>query len=83
MFPALTRRGSQPQMATVSRWRTVTMPRLPHTIQLCTHCRHHPAGFWVSSHGDQTVRRPWCLSCCQDLDPDRHHIRPFDLQYLR
>jgi hypothetical protein len=33
--------------------------------------------------GDQTVRRPWCLSCCQDLDPACHHIRPFDLQYLR
>ena len=32
---------------------------------------------------DQTVRRPWCLSCCQDLDPARHHIKPFDLHYLR
>jgi hypothetical protein len=55
---------------TNSRRRTITTPRLlPHTIQLCTHCRHNPAGFWVSPNGDQTARRPWCLSCCQDLDP--------------
>ena len=67
-----------------SRWRTITMPRLlPHTIQLCIHCRQNPAGFWVSRDSDQTVRRPWCLSCCQGLDPACHHIRPFDLQYLR
>ena len=67
-----------------SRWRRIPMPRmLPHTIQLCIHCRHNPAGFWVSRDSDQTVRRPWCLSCCQDLDPACHHIKPFDLQYLR
>jgi hypothetical protein len=24
------------------------------------------------------VRRPWCLSCCQDLDPACHHVIPFD-----
>jgi hypothetical protein len=66
-----------------SLWRKVTMCRpLPHTIQLCIHCRHNPAGFWVSHNDDQTVRRPWCLSC-QDLDPAGYHIRPFDLQYLR
>ena len=59
--------------------RTLTMPRLlPHTIQLCLHCGHNPAGFWVSRDSDQTVRRPWCLSCCQDLDPACHHIKPFD-----
>jgi hypothetical protein len=62
-----------------TRRRTITMPRLlPHTIQLCIHCRHNPAGFWVSHTGDQTVRRPWCLSCCQDLDPGCHHISRFD-----
>ena len=62
----------------------MAMPRLllPHTIQLCVHCRHHPAGFWVSHRGDQSVRRPWCLSCCEDLDPARHQISPFDLRYL-
>jgi hypothetical protein len=67
-----------------SRSRAIPVPRLlPHTIQLCIHCRHNPAGFWVSRTSDQTVRRPWCLSCCQDLDPACHHIKPFDLQYLR
>jgi hypothetical protein len=67
-----------------SRWRTIPASRLlPHTIQLCIHCRQNPAGFWVSRDSDQTARRPWCLSCCQDLDPDCHHVRPFDLQYLR
>jgi hypothetical protein len=69
---------------TNSRRRTIPTPRLlPHTIRLCIHCRHNPAGFWVSRDGDQTVRRPWCLSCCQDLDPACQHIRPFDLQYLQ
>ena len=69
---------------TTSRRRMITMPRLlPHIIQLCIHCQQNPAGFWVSRNSDQTVRRPWCLSCCQDLDPARHHIRPFDLLYLR
>ena len=69
---------------TNSRRRPLAMPRLlPHTIQLCVHCRQNPAGFWVSRSGDQTARRPWCLFCCQDLDPACHHIRPFDLQYLR
>ena len=62
-----------------SRRRTMTMPRLlPHAIQLCIHCRHNPAGFWVSRTSGQTERRPWCLSCCQDLDPACHHIKPFD-----
>ena len=55
---------------TNSRRRTIPMPRLlPHTIQQCIHCRQSPAGFWVSRDSDQTVRRLWCLSCCQDLDP--------------
>ena len=41
------------------RWRTIATPhRLPHTIQLCIHCRQNPAGFWVSRSGSQTVRRP-------------------------
>jgi hypothetical protein len=76
---------NRPAPATTnSRRRTITTSRLlPYTIQLCVHCRQNPAGFWVSRNGDQTVRRPWCLSCCQDLDPARYHIGPFDLQYLR
>ena len=66
------------------RRRPITMPRLlPHTIQLCIHCQQNPAGFWVSHNGDQMVRRPWCLSCCQNLVPACHHITPFELQYLR
>jgi len=54
-----------------------TIHRLPRTIQLCIHCRHNPAGFWVSRNSSQTVRRPWCLSCCQNLDPGRYHVQPF------
>jgi hypothetical protein len=66
-------------MTASSRRRTIPMLRLlPHTIQLCIHCRQNPAGFWVSRTSDQTVRRPWCLSCCQDLDPDCYQIKPFD-----
>ncbi len=46
-----------------SRRRTIPIPRLlPHTIQLCGHCQHDPAGFWVGYDGDRTIRRPWCLS---------------------
>ena len=64
---------------TNSRRRPVTTLRLlPRTIQLRIHCRHNPAGFWVSHHRDQTARRPWCLSCRQDLDPACHHVMPFD-----
>ena len=63
---------------TSSRWRTRTTPRLvPHTIQLCIHCQRNPAGFWVSRDSGQTVRRPWCLSCCQNLDQGRYHVQPF------
>jgi len=45
--------------------------RLPHTFLVCIHCLVNPAGFWVSSTGSSVVRRPWCLSCCQDLDRRR------------
>lgn len=51
---------------------------LPRTVQLCIHCRDNPAGFWVSGDSSRTVRRPWCLSCCQGLDPGCYDIRPFD-----
>ena len=65
--------------ATSSPRRTITRHRLlPRTIQMCTHCRQSPAGFWVSHDSSQPARRPWCLSCCQDLDPACHHIKPFD-----
>jgi hypothetical protein len=76
---------NRPAPATThSRWRTITTPRLlPRTVQLCIHCRQNPAGFWISHTNDQTARRPWCLSCCRDLDPACHHIKPFDIQYLQ
>ncbi len=73
-------RSPAPDTATTTtfRRRAVTAPRLlPRTIQLCTHCRQNPAGFWVSQTGGQTVRRPWCLSCCQGLDRDRCDVVPF------
>jgi hypothetical protein len=50
---------------------------LPRTIQLCAHCQQRPAGFWVRRTGGTVVRRPWCLSCCQDLDRDRYDVIPF------
>ena len=60
------------------RLRARVLPaRLPHTIQLCVHCRERPAGFWVSRADAKTVRRPWCLSCCEGLDRDCRMI-PFD-----
>ena len=58
---------------------TKAAPRLrPHTVQLCLCCRQNPAGFWVSRTSDQTVRRPYCLSCCQWLDHSRYDVIPFD-----
>jgi hypothetical protein len=54
------------------------MPRVaPRTHQLCIHCRQSPAGFWVSRKTDATVRRPWCLACCQELDRARCDITTF------
>ena len=52
-------------------------PMLPRTIQLCIHCQQRPAGFWVRRTGGTVVRRPWCLSCCQELDRDRYDVIPF------
>jgi len=70
---------NKPAPTTKTRRRTITTARLlPHTIQVCIHRRQNPAGFWVSPTSGQTVRRPWCLSCCQDLDPGRYLAKPFD-----
>jgi len=61
--------------ATLPQQCMMIAPRLPpRTVQLCIHCRRRSAGFWVS----HTTRRPWCLSCCQRLDPGRCHVIPFD-----
>jgi hypothetical protein len=45
--------------------------------QLCIHCRENPAGFWVIRRGGMVARRPWCLSCCQELDQDLCNVVPF------
>jgi hypothetical protein len=49
---------------------------LGRTRQVCIHCRENTAGFWVGHSGGVT-RRPWCLSCCQELDRSRCDIVPF------
>jgi hypothetical protein len=60
------------------RPRIISGPRrLPHTFPLCTHCLVNPAGFWVSGKNTSVVRRPWCLSCCDDLDRERCDMIPF------
>jgi hypothetical protein len=45
-------------------------------VQICIHCKENPAGFWVSRNNSQVVRRPWCLSCCQELDRGRCNVIP-------
>ncbi len=74
------RRAGQPAtMAKASRRRPMIAPRLlPRTVQLCIHCRQSPAGFWVSHKSSKTVRRPWCLSCCDGLDRNRSDMIAFD-----
>ena len=60
------------------RLRAMLAPgRLPHTFPLCIRCLANPAGFWVSGADSSVVRRPWCLSCCQDLDRERCDMTPF------
>jgi hypothetical protein len=49
----------------------------PHTFPLCIRCLANPAGFWVSRKDSRVVRRPWCLSCCQDLDRVGCDVTPF------
>ena len=51
---------------------------LPRTVQLCIHCQHNPAGFWVSRTSATAVRRPWCLTCCAGLDQGHHTVTPVD-----
>ena len=71
------RTGTRPDMQP-RRPRTIfTRGLLPRTVQLCVHCRDNPAGFWVSRKDASVVRRPWCLSCCQVLDPSSCDMTPF------
>jgi hypothetical protein len=70
--------GARPQPPR-ERLRTRVLPaRLPHTIQPCIPCQDRPAGFWVSRTGGHTVRRPWCLFCCEGLDRGSCDVIPFD-----
>ncbi len=46
------------------------------TVQLCIHCRHNTAEFWVRHTSGAVVHRPWCVSCCQTLDRSRCHVTP-------
>ena len=50
---------------------------LPRTVQLCIHCRENPARFRVNHQNGKVVHRPWCLSCCQDLDQGLYDVTPF------
>jgi len=60
------------------RPRVMLMPgRLPHSFPVCIHCLVNPAGFWVSGKDSSVVRRPWCLSCCEDLDRECCTMIPF------
>jgi hypothetical protein len=47
------------------------------TVQICIHCMENPAGFWVSRRSSKVVHRPWCLSCCRELDPGLCDVVPF------
>ena len=50
---------------------------LPRAIRLCIHCGQNPAGFWVSRGNGGVARRPWCLSCADQLDRGRYAVTPF------
>ena len=73
------RMASDKLPASVSRrLRVMLIPALkPHTFPVCIHCLVNPAGFWVSGKDSNVVRRPWCLSCCEDLDRERCDMIPF------
>ncbi len=71
-LPASTFGPPPPRRGAVARPR-----RLPHAFPLCIHCQANPAGFWVSGKNNRVVRRPWCLSCCDDLDRELCDMIPF------
>jgi hypothetical protein len=67
-----------PRRAPLQVWRTIATPGLlPRTVQLCVRCRESPAGFWVRLKDATVTRRPWCLSCCHELDRGCGDIIPF------
>ena len=70
-------RGGARRPAPHGKQRTMIEPGLlPRTLQLCIHCQDNPASFWVSPGNGKVARRPWCLSCCQELDRDRCDVTP-------
>jgi hypothetical protein len=71
------RAGHAPRAARRSIRTIMTHGLLPRTVQLCIHCHQNPAGFWVSRKNASVVRRPWCLTCCQDLDLSSCDVTPF------
>jgi hypothetical protein len=71
------RAGHAPRAARRSIRAIMTHGLLPRTVQLCIHCHQNPAGFWVSRNNASVVRRPWCLTCCQDLDLSSCDVTPF------
>ena len=64
-----------------SRRRTIPTPRLlPYTIQLCIHCRHNPAGFWVSHNGaHRGPRSPPATARPRSLRSQARHLRTYHL----
>jgi hypothetical protein len=73
--------NSPKSMNMSSRLRTmIAAGLLPHTLHLCVHCQQDPAGFWVSQKRAKTVRRPWCLSCCDGLDQATYDVIAFGSQ---
>jgi hypothetical protein len=74
----LSGRSDQAPRADRSSIRAIMTHRLlPRTGQLCIHCHQNPAGFWVSRKPAGVVRRPWCLTCCQELDLSSCDLTPF------
>lgn len=74
----LSGRADQGPRAARSGIRAIMTHRLlPRTVQLCIHCHQNPAGFWVSRKTAGVVRRPWCLTCSQDLDLSSCDVTPF------
>jgi len=69
--------ASQAREVVISRLRRTVRGLIPRTVQLCIHCQRNPAGFWVSRMNASVVRRPWCLTCCQDLVPSGCDVTPF------
>jgi hypothetical protein len=66
-----------PRATRRSIWTIIEHGLLPRTVQLCIHCHQNPAGYWVTSKNSSVVRRPWCLTCCQDLDLSGCEVTPF------